>query len=42
MGQIEDSINKYGDWRTERLKELRQLINEVAPELKEEFKCLDS
>lgn len=38
MGQIEDVITSYGDWRTDLLIELRQLINQTAPELDEGFK----
>lgn len=36
--KIDDKIARYDDWRGERLKELRQLINETAPELTEDFK----
>jgi hypothetical protein len=35
---LEESIQQYGDWRTERLQELRKLINETAPELQEGLK----
>ncbi len=38
MGDIDKFIEGYGDWRTERLRELRKLINESAPELEEGFK----
>ena len=38
MGDVEELIESYADWRSQRLKELRQLINETAPELKEGFK----
>jgi hypothetical protein len=31
-------INSFEDWRGERLRELRQVINETAPELTEDFK----
>jgi hypothetical protein len=36
--KISETINSYGGWRTDRLEELRQLINETAPELTEDFK----
>jgi hypothetical protein len=35
---VQDSIEQYGDWRTDRLRELRQLINQAGPELTEELK----
>ncbi len=38
MGQIEDFIATYGDWRSDLLKELSQIITETAPELKQDFK----
>lgn len=38
MEQVDQLINSYGDWRSDRLKELRQLINATAPELTEDFK----
>lgn len=38
MNQVEEHIASYGDWRSERLNELLQLIDETAPELKQEFK----
>lgn len=37
-GKIAECINGYGDWRTDLLKELRQLINDASPELNEDFK----
>ncbi|MDB5163398.1 MAG: hypothetical protein JWS12_15 [Candidatus Saccharibacteria bacterium] len=36
--KITERINHYGDWRTDMLKELRQLINETSPELTEDYK----
>jgi hypothetical protein len=36
--KIDEKIAQYDDWRGERLKELRQLINETSSELSEEFK----
>lgn len=36
--KINEYIESFGDWRGDRLKELRQLINETAPELTEDFK----
>jgi hypothetical protein len=38
MGQIEEFIDNYGDWRSDMLRELSQLINETAPELEQGFK----
>lgn len=38
MDDITKLINSYGDWRSERLRELREFINETAPQLKEGFK----
>lgn len=38
MEQVEDLINSYGDWRTKRLLELKDLIQTNAPELTEDFK----
>lgn len=38
MGKVEELIDSYGDWRTDRLRQLRQLINDTAPELTEDFK----
>jgi hypothetical protein len=36
--KITDSINSYSDWRGDLLEQLRQLINQTAPELTEDFK----
>lgn len=36
--KITEYITSFDDWRGEMLKELRQLINETAPELTEDFK----
>jgi hypothetical protein len=36
--QVTEYINQFLDWRGERLKELRDIINEAAPEAHEEFK----
>lgn len=36
--KITEKIEKYGDWRSDVLRELRQLINETAPEMTEDFK----
>src|SRR5882762_3379059 len=36
--KITEHINSYNDWRGDLLKELRQLIDETAPKLKEDFK----
>ena len=36
--KITEKIEKYGDWRSDMLRELRRLINETAPELSEDFK----
>ncbi len=36
--KITTQLNEVTDWRGEMLKELRQLINETAPELTEDFK----
>src|SRR4051794_21367078 len=36
--QVEEYIASFADWRGEQLAELRQLINDTAPELKEDFK----
>ena len=38
MNEIDRLINSYSDWRGDLLRELRQLINETSPELKEDFK----
>lgn len=38
MSQVDDFIDSYQDWRGERLKQLRELINSTAPELEESFK----
>lgn len=37
-GKVDGYINGFGDWRGELLKELRQLINQAAPEMTEDFK----
>ena len=36
--KVTNYINSFGDWRGERLKQLRELINATAPELTEDFK----
>jgi hypothetical protein len=36
--KITEEIDSYGGWRSERLRELRALINKTAPEMEEEFK----
>jgi hypothetical protein len=36
--QIDKLIADHADWRGERLAELRKLINEAAPDLKEDWK----
>lgn len=36
--KITAHLNEAKDWRGDMLKELRQLINETAPELAEDFK----
>ncbi|MES2970964.1 MAG: DUF1801 domain-containing protein [Patescibacteria group bacterium] len=36
--KINERISSYGDWRSDRLRELRKLVNEAAPELIEDFK----
>jgi len=36
--KIDDFIISFGDWRSHRLQELRELINRVGPQLKEEYK----
>ncbi len=36
--KVTDHINSYTDWRGDLLKQLRQLINETAPDLNEDFK----
>ncbi|MGZ6004739.1 MAG: DUF1801 domain-containing protein [Candidatus Saccharimonadales bacterium] len=38
MSQTEDFIKNYDDWRGTRLSELRDLINQTAPHLIENFK----
>lgn len=38
MKQVNEFINSYGDWRSDRLSELRQLISEAVPELTQGFK----
>jgi hypothetical protein len=38
--RIEESIAALGDWRGQRLAELRQLIHEVDPEVIEEWKWM--
>lgn len=36
--KISEYVDSFDDWRGGRLKELRQIINEAAPELTEDFK----
>lgn len=36
--KVTEYINSFDDWRGELLRELRQLINQTAPELAEDFK----
>ncbi len=36
--KITESIDDYDDWRSDLLKDLRQLINEASPDLGEDFK----
>ena len=36
--KIKAYINSFGDWRSKRLEELREIISGASPELKEAFK----
>ncbi|MBA2279417.1 DUF1801 domain-containing protein [Candidatus Saccharibacteria bacterium] len=36
--KVTEHINSYSDWRSERLKELRELIGKTSPDLIEDFK----
>jgi hypothetical protein len=38
--RIDESIAQLGDWRGERLAEIRRLIHEVDPEVVEEWKWM--
>jgi hypothetical protein len=38
--RIDEKIEKLGDWRGERLAEIRKLIHEVDPEVVEEWKWM--
>ncbi len=38
VDKVATHINAYHDWRGDRLRELRQLIKDSAPQLQEDFK----
>ena len=40
--KIDEMIADLGDWRGERLTEIRRLIHEVVPEVVEEWKWMGS
>ena len=41
-GRIDGAIAELGDWRGERLAEIRRLIHEADPEVVEEWKWMGS
>ena len=40
--KIDEKIADLGDWRGERLSEIRRIIHEVEPEVVEEWKWMGS